>query len=454
MENDTDVRALLLKQESSIETTHGFSPFASSNLDPDVRGGLTMLRKADNTLHEPSYSQREASVYELILFFGCGMGSSLCYIATLSSLVYFMMQYGANSYVYLNVAVYFPFVPISLAQARWDQNMDKIYGSVRTFISRGIVGFVLSIAGTLLVLHVSGPGVLVISAVLQGSGGAVLLGSLNQMSSFVDTTSGRLKAAVSAGVQASALVILLLSLATDFGSSGSSHNLKTFFTTVTLLELICLVMFLVLMTCRSTVATSMLRRDSSILDMDPLLQESVQERQEVQSATPNQRELSYSKLFEHTWKCCIILLITLIPSFLVGSWFTQVRTHWMQLPQILFYTRIGCDFLGRAATTLVIPKSVKNLSYLSFGRLVPVAMFFINSSIPWQGSDICSILLVGSIAFLSGYLVTGCFQLAPGMLQSDIRDTNVARQTSLLNVAFSFAAFGGILLSFLLIAFG
>jgi hypothetical protein len=249
-------------------------------------------------------------------------------------------------------------------------------------------------------------------------------------------------------------VILILSLATGFGSSGSSNHLKTFFTTVTLLELICLAMFLVLMTCRSAVATSMLRRDSSILEMDPLLQESDQDGQEVQSSTANQRELSYSKLFEHTWKCCIILLITLIPSFLVGSWFTQVRTDWMQLPQILFYTRIGCDFLGRAATTLVIPKSVKNLSYLSFGRLVPVAMFFINSSIPWQGSDICSILLVGSIAFLSGYLVTGCFQLAPGMLQSDIRDTNVARQTSLLNVAFSFAAFGGILLSFLLIAFG
>eukprot|EP00550_Attheya_septentrionalis_P013443 CAMPEP_0198301824 /NCGR_PEP_ID=MMETSP1449-20131203/53051_1 /TAXON_ID=420275 /ORGANISM="Attheya septentrionalis, Strain CCMP2084" /LENGTH=358 /DNA_ID=CAMNT_0044003991 /DNA_START=124 /DNA_END=1197 /DNA_ORIENTATION=+ len=358
MENDTAVRAWLPNQESYIETTQEFSPLASSNLDPELDDGVNMLRKEDDTLHVPSSSrQREASVYELILFFGCGMGSSLCYIATLSSLVYFMMQYGANSYVYLNVAVYFPFVPISLAQARWDQNMDKIYGSVRTYISRGIVGFVLSIAGTLLVLHVSGPGVLVISAVLQGSGGAVLLGSLNQMSSFVETnTSGRLKAAVSAGGQASALVILILSLATGFGSSGSSNHLKTFFTTVTLLELICLAMFLVLMTCRSAVATSMLRRDSSILEMDPLLQESDQDGQEVQSSTANQRELSYSKLFEHTWKCCIILLITLIPSFLVGSWFTQVRTDWMQLPQILFYTRIGCDFLGRAATTLVIPK--------------------------------------------------------------------------------------------------
>merc|ERR1719464_398792 len=56
--------------------------------------------------------------------------------------------------------------------------------------------------------------------------------------------------------------------------------------------------------------------------------------------------------------CCLGLALTLIPSFLVGSWFTHVQTDWLCLEQILFYTRIGSDLIGRFVTMYYPPTCI------------------------------------------------------------------------------------------------
>ena len=86
-----------------------------------------------------------ASGLETVLFFFSGLGSSLCYIATLSSLVFYKSTYGAQSYIYINLAVYLPLLPVAIAQARYDQDVDRLVGSANAFLCRGIVGYVLSI---------------------------------------------------------------------------------------------------------------------------------------------------------------------------------------------------------------------------------------------------------------------------------------------------------------------
>ena len=398
------------------------------------------------------------------MFFLCGIGSSICYIATLSSVVYFEMQYGANSFVYLNLAVYFPLVPIALAQARYDQEYDRQFGSFSTFLVRGVVGFGLSIVGTLMILLISSGMVpLIVAALLQGIGGSILLGTFNQMASFVSSassSSGRLKAAVAAGVQASALVVLALTLITGFGSSGSPEMLRMFFGSVVVLEGVCFGVFLLLINYRSSVTASLLQRDNS-MDMYssvPLLDDQAETSEgPIEIASPPRSELSFQELWNETKDCCFILVITLIPSFLIGSWFTHVKTNWMVLPQMLFYTRIGADFLGRLATIVIPPTSIQTLSQKSLLRLIPVAIFFFNASgipTPSNISDGLSVILVAIIAFLSGYLVTGCFQLAPLQLSDELRQANAAKQTSLLNVAFALAAFSGLMSSFSLVAFG
>ena len=416
----------------------------------DIAQEDSVMQEEDALMRLPGNgdsNSRDVTVYDEILFFACGLGSSICYIATLSSLVYFMMQYGPNSYVYLNLAVYLPLLPISIAQARYDQHFDRIFSSNSTFLFRGSVGFIGSVIGTILIPTISTPRMLIGCAVLQGTAGAILLGTFNQMASFV-SSSGRLKAAVSSGVQASALVVLAVSLLTGFGSSGIDQEMGAFFWTIAALECMFFGIFLLLMYCRPPVSASMLRRDTSILDIVPLLND------DTPILQPN--DLDYHELWETTKTCCVTLVVTLVPSFLVGSWFTHVRTNWMQLPQVLFYTRIGSDFCGRIATILVPPCSVQCTAITSGLRLFPVVFFFINASSSSfsQANDLLSIVLVALIAFLSGYLVTGNFQLAPELITIEDRQANVAKQASLLNVAFSVAAVGGILSSLALIGLG
>jgi hypothetical protein len=202
------------------------------------------------------------------------------------------------------------------------------------------------------------------------------------------------------------------------------------------------------------------------LHLDDQELEPLQVEQDNNNAMQRQRELTFTELLGGSRSCCVTLMITLIPSFLVGSWFTHVQTNWIQLPQILFYTRIGSDTVGRIATVVQPPSSLSFLSMTSVLRLLPVTFFFLWNNAastthvkpsrhhPLWWSDVINILLVAVISFLSGYLVTGCFQLAPGTLEVGSRDRNVAKQASLLNMAFSFAALLGLLASFSLIYLG
>jgi len=407
---------------------------------------------------------------ENLLFFGCGLGSSVCYIATLSSLVYFTIVYGPDSYVDLNLAVYLPLLPISLAQARWDQEIDQQLSSRWTYSFRVMVGFGLNLTGTIrMMVHSSrgngSLGMLILDALFQGIGGAILYGTFNQMASFVGVGDGRrLKAAVSAGVQASALVVLAASLFTRFGISHEEKQFPSFLWIIVIVETVCLLMCLLLLVS-PLVVNSMSRRDLSI---QPVLLNFITEEgdrmsqnNELEDPLLNANlQISYAEIFENSKHCFFILFVNLVPSFLVGSWFTQIETDWIALAQFLFYVRIGADFLGRLATVVIPPQSIDSLTWIAGLRLLPVVLFFANSRGPLPincgeyCTDIFSIILVAVIAFFSGYLVTGCYQLAPIGLPSDIRDANLSKQASLLTVAFSFAAVGGLLLSFVLLSFG
>ena len=131
----------------------------------------------------------------------------------------------------------------------------------------------------------------------------------------------------------------------------------------------------------------------------------------------------------------------------------------MALASWLFYIRIASDLLGRLATILVPPRTLKGLTWTCLLRIFPVILFFLNAhnATPLHvglAADLLSIALVAIISFLSGYLVTGCFQLAPLALELHLREANVAKQASLLTVSFSISAIVGLLSSFALVALG
>ena len=126
----------------------------------------------------------------------------------------------------------------------------------------------------------------------------------------------------------------------------------------------------------------------------------------------------------------------------------------MELASYLFYIRIAFDLLGRLATVAVPPRSIYCLASTTFLRLIPVALFFFNAHRASPLGDGLSMVLVAVIAFLSGYLVTASFQLAPLGLDWDVRQAHAVKQASLLTVAFAISAIIGLVSSFLLMFMG
>eukprot|EP00531_Pseudo-nitzschia_arenysensis_P018161 CAMPEP_0116118950 /NCGR_PEP_ID=MMETSP0329-20121206/2382_1 /TAXON_ID=697910 /ORGANISM="Pseudo-nitzschia arenysensis, Strain B593" /LENGTH=579 /DNA_ID=CAMNT_0003612621 /DNA_START=129 /DNA_END=1868 /DNA_ORIENTATION=+ len=493
----------------------------------------------------------ESIFLEQILFFLAGLGSSIGYIATLSSLVYFKILFGANSFVYLNCAVFLPLLPISIAQAIWDSQFDLLWQSRVTFLVRGVLGYGFVIAGTFGMVTFahgekrtyidrnsddsvpSGEGLewIICWALLQGIGGAILFGLLNQLASFVGTLHQnqtplrtnniynnfivnptdnsdpsasdedeilpkKFKATVSAGVQASALVVLLASITSGFGTMNETY-FSDFLIRILQVECFCFAAFLWLLMARPRIQVSMMRRDSSMREMTryssgregfqelvspledhdgddddddeendsslrlPLLQRRPSPNDINSQSSGEVTILSLRDLLYYSRIPCLGMALTLVPSFLVGSWFTRVQTDWMQLAQILFYVRIGSDLIGRFATILIPPSSIECVVMTAGLRCIAVVIFFANASckIPLRQQwdrDALSIGLVVFIAFCSGYLVTSCYQLAPQQLLVTpiVRAANVAKQSSLLTVAFAMSAIGGLITSFVLVAIG
>lgn len=318
-------------------------------------------------MENETLSQRQPFSYETILFFFSGVGGALCYISTLSSVVYFSHIFGPRSFIILNIAVYFPLLPLSLFQAKYDQSYDIRYGSFATFLFRGIVGFALNIISIAMipfvVLHTEKLRFLVMTTVVLGTASAVLQNLYNSITAVISSRNfsptgnnndGKkvFKAAESTGNQASAIISLIVSLYTGFGRDTDSSGLKMFFYSITILELFMFISFLSLMYNSQIIQRSMIRRDSNFMfarDSDSdndlsigLLSHNQEEEltDDVNHVSLDNIDLTYSQVWDKSWISCLTLLLTLIPSFLVGSWFPFVKTSNISLPQTLFFTRM------------------------------------------------------------------------------------------------------------------
>ena len=154
----------------------------------------------------------------------------------------------------------------------------------------------------------------------------------------------------------------------------------------------------------------------------------------------------------------------------IASWFNRVQSvdpAFTALPQVLFYTRILADLLGRPATLLLTTTTDNDdkptLSFLYIGllaslRLIFVPYFFLayatsNNKVP--RSDVAVIAGVAAFAFSSGFVVTLCYQEAPSvLLSSGARQVdssfNATKQARLLNVCFSASVVLGLMGSLVL----
>jgi Nucleoside transporter len=398
---------------------------------------------------------------ESILFFVSAVGCTIGCTAVLSNLVYYSDTLGLDSFLLLNVAVFAPMFPVTLSQAIWDAKFDRRFQSLRSFLFRGSVGFSITLLCLLLLPWASQSLFLLsITSVFLGLSSAVLHGMLKQMASFVYPHCGRSSAAVNAGMQASGLIVLAVSVTYGFGGCTNKEGLYWFYNTISAILIVCWACCQVLLMCSQGVTQSMQRRDAINLSPEmeePLLSPSRENdsNDQHESIIPQgSMELSFATLWNISWPVCVVIIFTVGSSMSVSSWFNRVESQDptnTSFPQVLFYTRLLADLLGRPVTLFAAPKAIVTLNILSLTRLSFVPIFFLYTStnlIP--KSDIWVVVGVFAFSFSSGYLVTLSYQLAPTLLIDHDRERNLMKQTNLINVCFSAAVLLGLTSSIVL----
>jgi len=399
-----------------------------------------------------------ASSTESILFFVSAAGCTLGSTAVLSLLVYYTDTLGMDSFLSLNLAIYIPLLPITLAQAVYDARFDRDFQSLRSFAFRGVIGYSVSLVCILLLPYTSQSLTLVsITSLFLGLASAVLHGMLKQMASFVYPDCGRLPAAVTAGMQASSLMILGVALIT--GDASRQADLKKIYFIVAALLVVCWACFQLLLYYSEGVVRSMTLRDSLFRSehgqWDPLEdRESGSLPETVDEEFFEDEELSLGVLWRRTSTLCWLIIVTVASSMSVGAWYNRVESQdpsYNALPQVLFYTRLIADLLARPATLCMKIRSTSFITMLSLLRLSFVPVFFLYASsdlIP--KNDAAIVVGVFAFAFSSGYVVTACYQLCRRELSEDERCRNLGKQTSLVNVCFSGSVLLGLIFSLVL----
>ena len=408
-----------------------------------------------------SILQRESAPFkESVLFFFSAVGCTIGCTAVLSNLVYYSDTLGMNAFLILNFAVFTPLLPVTLSQAIWDAQFDRQFRSLRSFSFRGTVGFSVALICVLLLPWVSQSLLyLSITSVFLGLSSAVLHGTLKQMASFVYPSCGRSSAAVTAGMQASGLLVLAVSVTSGFGGCSSKDGLQLFYFSIAALLILCWGCFRALFYFSEGVVRSMQRRDSLILFPEieePLLSSRGDpDTNQIHAVDVDETlELSFSRLCRKSWPVCLAIVITIGSSMSVASLFNRVQSQDSTntaFPQVLFYTRLLADLFGRPATLFGAPKSVVVLIVMSILRLGFLPIFFLYTSTDMiPQNDVGAVLGVFGFAFSSGYLVTLSYQLAPVLLSNHERERNSMKQANLINVCFSVAVILGLILSVVL----
>jgi len=385
---------------------------------------------------ESNKTNTKHSNMEIFLFFLSACGATIPPNCLLSCLITYNWLYGEGTYILLNLCIFLPLIPISYVQSVYDMYYDRLKGSFTSFLFRGVVSynfcFLIAIAP-----FISNVIVLLSLSFVIATFSACLQGSLLQMASFV-SNSDQLKVAVSSGLIGSGILILIISLVTGFGRKENEEGKYAFFLLITIFELLCFFSFIRLM-YTPLVRDAMNEKDSTM------------ERRDHTLKIKNSKCLSEEEddeMSKKSWPCCISMIITVAPQMAICSWFAQVKTDWIELPQILFFIRLFFDLLGRPAS-LFCDTSMKNIQIMSFARLCLTPLFFVASE---MGNDALVIFLDVFFSFTCGYLVAAIYQVAPKLLTSE-QSYYLSQQTGLLNTSLSISLVFGVVVSLSLFLF-
>jgi hypothetical protein len=445
------------------------------------------------TSSKRSREQKDGDVclVDLVLFFCCAVGVSVGWTGILSALSFFSKAYGKSSFLYFNLAVYLPSLPVAIVQTKYDGQCDFKFGSTTAMFFRGVIAMIgMTVCiGALPYFARNNLAVCVGLTSVIGLCSAVVYGSFYQIASMINSN-GWLQACFAMGYQGSGIVVLSCALSVSFDAEATDHQVSIYFISIACLEFASLLCFLVLMGHRKLVRSQLIRRDSEValarsstltrveIEKDreeeddgdeekfkskssPPPTKSELEQPLLKSSSEEElvagNEISYKEIVRYTWPALFALFITVFGALCVLPFYTYVPSSSdnADLSQILFYTKLGSDMLGRPCTVLLrVIHTPRRMVTAALIRLLFLPLFFIytfgGDVIP--KNDTLVTIFVGLFAFSSGFINTVAYQQAPTMIPSELRIINGARVANMINTVFHAAVYGGLLVSFVVFA--
>jgi len=142
------------------------------------------------------------------------------------------------------------------------------------------------------------------------------------------------------------------------------------------------------------------------------------------------------ELFWVVFPCVASIFINIFASVFLLPFYTFFPSKYMKLPQVLFFTKLFADTLGRPLTLLVPVKNQNVILGASVVRVCFLGVFMaeILGFLEWNNTTIITMVALFSTA--SGLIGTSAYQLAPSLVTGSFRKTQVA---SMLNLGFHLA---------------
>lgn len=365
-----------------------------------------------------------------------GTGISISAVSLQSSVAYFSNLYGKESFLWINIAIYLPALPVSLFMIHWSTlQRGKCPDSEQTWCEtrRLIVSFVLLAVIGMSVASTNSLWSLLLVSFMTGVFSTVAYCSAFQIAmSCADADN--LRIGLNLGYQGSVVVVIVAQELSGLQPGSALADVWFFFSVVALLSLAATVSAYKL----GIVCIKLSSETSESLLSDELLPDGHADRED------EEEKYSYSEVLVEIRSYAMVLFATVFGSIVIFPFYSYVPSSSSSevtqrfLPMYMFYTKSFSDLASRVAC-LFLPKvaSASVLLWCSLARLsfVPYFLAYCFTNVFYQ-SDLLILGAVAFYSFTSGLFITYAYTLVP---TKDSSAEYTRKASSMMSVTFQLA---------------
>jgi len=407
----------------------------------------------------------------------CGYMSSWTAIGSL--IPYFKAHYGADFYVKIYCAYYLPGLVVSLLQQRYDSYFDAKYGSWRSYMAR-MCGSFLLVACMVLVLPFLPdiPDLRICVMAVIGAFSWLMHGTACMLVAMFPPAA---TAYLQTGFRCPEIFTVAIVIALELESEEPTHfALVSFHVATALLLITGMIGFVGIMLgkpAQQYLAAKDQSNEASRMEIVPLvpskrggggpsqrlvpspggqstgadrvaaLRKQLAKESGLAPGYQGAGEEDRGYIAHAIHECRVALYLTMFSSIFTAAFFAYVTSSdGNDIEQVLYFTRLFCDLLGRPLTRLPRPQGIRQpgqLMWWSVARLALAVLFFAYIVVPgFPQNDTFITFVVGIFSVGSGYLSVLAYEYAALQVRSKAAQAMAA---TLMNTTFQYAAFSSVL---------